>query len=146
MLWIDGGEVFGIVLLLLVLALAALTFRRRWLARGGGTFECSLRLNPSVPNAGWVLGVGRYSGEYLQWYRSFSYSVRPRLSFPRTDVRVTESRDPDPVEAVALYSDQRVVALEVGDDCRTWELAMSNESLTGMLSWLEAAPPGVTAP
>jgi hypothetical protein len=24
-----------------------------------------------------------------------------------------------------------------------WELAMSAESLTGLLSWLEAAPPGV---
>jgi Protein of unknown function (DUF2550) len=24
-----------------------------------------------------------------------------------------------------------------------WELAMSEESLTGLLSWLEAAPPGV---
>jgi hypothetical protein len=24
-----------------------------------------------------------------------------------------------------------------------WQLAMSQESLTGLLSWLEAAPPGV---
>jgi hypothetical protein len=61
-------------------------------------------------------------------------------------VRVLETRDPDPVEAVALYAEQRVVRFEIAErsDPEQWELAMSPDSLTGLLSWLEAAPPGVS--
>ena len=55
-----------------------------------------------------------------------------------------ETRDPDPIEAVALSSDQTVVRVAVpGQPDQFWELAMSAESLTGLLSWLEAAPPGI---
>jgi hypothetical protein len=57
---------------------------------------------------------------------------------------VVNSREPDPVEAVALYAGQRVVELvEHGGpgSGRTWEIAMATDSLTGFLSWLEASPP-----
>ena len=52
---------------------------------------------------------------------------------------------PDPVEAVALSADEKVLRIEMHDGHveTEWELAMSQESLTGLLSWLEAAPPGV---
>jgi hypothetical protein len=52
---------------------------------------------------------------------------------------------PDPVEAVALSTDEKVLRIEMhdGHSDTEWELAMSEESLTGLLSWLEAAPPGV---
>lgn len=126
-------------------ALVALPLRRRWLARGGGLFECSVRLKTSTPGAGWVLGMARYNAEMLEWFRFFSYSARPRKSFLRNEVRVLTSRDPDAVEAVALYAGQRVVELEeVGPGeahGQRWEIAMAGDSLTGFLSWLEAAPP-----
>ena len=55
-----------------------------------------------------------------------------------------ESREPDPIEAVALNADQRVIRVATNEaDDIGWELAMSPDSLTGLLSWLEAAPPGV---
>ena len=55
-----------------------------------------------------------------------------------------ESREPDAVEAVALNADQRVIRVATTEAHDTgWELAMSPDSLTGLLSWLEAAPPGV---
>ncbi|HEY5788628.1 MAG TPA: DUF2550 family protein, partial [Microlunatus sp.] len=80
-----------------------------------------------------------------EWFRFFSYSSRPRTSFVRDDVRVLNDRDPDAIEAVALYAGQRVVEVveqRPGDvDGRSWELAMAADSLTGFLSWLEAAPP-----
>jgi hypothetical protein len=104
-----------------------------------------VRLKTGTPGAGWVLGMARYNAEVLEWFRFFSYSSRPRASFVRDDVRVLNNRDPDPVEAVALYAGQRVVELveqgpgEVAG--RPWELAMAADSLTGFLSWLEAAPP-----
>ncbi|MDN5771267.1 MAG: DUF2550 domain-containing protein [Microlunatus sp.] len=135
-----------LVALVAVLALVALPLRRRWLARDGGLFECSVRLNTRTPGAGWVLGMARYNAEMLEWFRFFSYAMRPRKSFQRHDVRVLTSRDPDPVEAVALYSGQQVVELSErnGTDPqrRQWEIAMTGESLTGFLSWLESAPPG----
>ena len=142
--WVLGGEIALAVVLLVVLPLVALALRRRWLARQGGTFECSLRLRTSSPGTGWALGVARYNDERLEWFRFFSYSLAPRKTFLRTEVNVLESREPDSVEAVSLYAGQRIVRIETRNPpAETWELAMSGESLTGLLSWLEAAPPGV---
>lgn len=80
--WLGVLELLGLLLVLAVLLLALLAARRRWLSRSGGTFECSLRLRTAVPGAGWVLGVGRYNGGRLEWFRFFSFSVRPRQTFP----------------------------------------------------------------
>ncbi len=57
---------------------------------------------------------------------------------------MVETRDPDAVEAVALYAGQRIVTLEEhrADRVVRSDLAMGGESLTGLLSWLESAPPG----
>jgi hypothetical protein len=67
------------------------------------------------------------------------------MVFPRLNVRVLETRIPDPVEAVALKTGEKVLRIEIHDGHTEaeWELAMSQDSLTGLLSWLEAAPPGV---
>ena len=141
--WLGVVEILAVLIVLVVLALALLVARRRWLDRLGGTFECSLRLRMTTPGAGWVLGVARYSEGILEWFRFFSYSPRPRVTFTRGAVRVLESRGPDPVEAVALNADQRVIRVATETNDTGWELAMSPDSLTGLLSWLEAAPPGV---
>lgn len=145
MQWLGIVEIVLIVLIALVLPLACFAIRGRWLARQGGTFECSLRLRTTTPSAGWVLGVARYSGENLEWFRFFSLSLRARVKLVRASINVVESREPDPVEAVSLYTGQRIVRVEVRGDSngQIWDLAMSGDSLTGMLSWLEAAPPGV---
>jgi hypothetical protein len=143
--WLAVVLVVLLVALLAAAALVALPLRRRWLARDGGLFECSVRLKTTTPSAGWVLGMARYNEEMLEWFRFFSYSTRPRKSFLRSEVRVITSRDPDAVEAVALYAGQRVVELEeqrpTDPHGQSWQLAMGDESLTGFLSWLEAAPP-----
>lgn len=157
--WLGAVEALGIVVVLAVALLALLAGRQRWLGRQGGTFECSLRLRTSTPGAGWALGVGRYNRGRLEWFRFFSLSVRPRQSFPRGGVRVLETRGPDLVEAVSLSADQRIVGLAVLDPEPTRggatpvvppvetrrELAMSADSVTGLMAWLEAAPPGVMA-
>jgi hypothetical protein len=136
-------ESLGLLLVLAVLLLVLLAARRRWLSRSGGTFECSLRLRTATPGAGWVLGVGRYHGGSLEWFRFFSFAVRPREIFPRGRVRVVDSRDPDAIEAVSLTAESRILALEVGPQTR--ELAMSEDSVLGLLAWLEAAPPGIAS-
>jgi len=130
--------VIAVVLLVPVLFLAT---RRRWLSRQGGLFDCSLRLTTTTPGAGWVLGVARYSGDNLEWFRVFSPSLRPRFIFPRSISQAGTQREPDAIEAVVLTNEQRIIGLELADG-RSWELAMSTASMTGLLSWLESSPPG----
>jgi len=143
--WVLGGEILLGAALLVMLGLVVLALRRRWLARQGGTFECSLRLRTSTPGAGWSLGVARYNEENLEWFRFFSYSLAPRKAFVRASVNVLDNREPSEVEAVSLYAGQRVLRIEAMTSTgpEEWDLAMSDDSLTGLLSWLEAAPPGV---
>ena len=129
------------VLLLLVLAYGlALVVRRRWLSRHGGTFEFSVRVRSGRAGRGWILGVGRYSGGDLEWFRIFSLALRARFRYRRSELEYVGRRDPVGVEAYSLYSGHIIVT------CKTpsgpLEVAMSPEALTGFLAWLEAAPPG----
>lgn len=133
-------DAVGALLLLALLYGIALVVRRRWISRDGGTFEFSVRVRSTRAGRGWVLGVGRYNGEYLEWFRIFSLSPRPKVRFSRADLEYVGRRDPDGAESHALYTGHTVVL------CRTstgpLEVAMSPAALTGFLAWLEAAPPG----
>lgn len=129
------------LVVVLGLPVVFLASRRRWLSRQGGLFDCSVRLSTKTPGAGWALGVARYSGDNLEWFRVFSPSLRPRLIFPRSISIAGEQRDPDAIESVVLADDQRILTLELIDNT-SWQLAMSTASLTGLLSWLESSPPG----
>ncbi|GAB3704162.1 DUF2550 domain-containing protein [Mariniluteicoccus flavus] len=145
--WAGAVELVGLALVLLVLIpVIALFARRRWLSRQGGMFECSLRLNKAIPGAGWSLGVARYNGEHLEWFPAFSLGFRPRVRLRRTATAAIDTRDPRDAEAVLLYQGQRIVELRTIQDFgdpEEWELAMDAGSVTGLLSWLEAAPPSV---
>jgi hypothetical protein len=128
----------------IAIPLAWLFGRRRWLSRKGGLFDCCLRLSNSAPGTGWVLGVARYNGPHLEWFRTFSLSVHPRKVFDCSAIEAGAQRDPAPDEAALLMNDQRIIELRRIDG-RAWELAMSPDSITGLLSWIDAAPP-VEAP
>ena len=71
-------DLVGLGLLLALLYGISLIFRRRFLARNGGTFELSYRVRTDRPGRGWLLGIGRYSGQSLEWFRIFSLSPRPK--------------------------------------------------------------------
>ena len=139
LVWALDGLVGIVVLGLLALGLLAL--RRRVITRRGGTFDCSLRLRQAQHGKGWVLGIGRYNGDALEWYRVFSYSTRPKRVFVRRELEVIESRDPTGVEVFSLLAGAVVVRCR--DDGNDVELAMNPDSLTGFLSWVESAPPGL---
>ena len=94
---------------------------------------------PARAGRGWLLGLGRYSGEELEWFRIFSLSPRPkRVWHGPADLR--RRRDPEGVERTVLYPDHVVIRCQSpqGDV----ELAMGPSSLMGFQSWLEAGPPG----
>ena len=136
--WLLESAAF--VLLLVLLLGVALIVRRRWLSRHGGTFELSYRARDTTPGRGWLLGLGRYTGERLEWFRIFSLSPRPKRVWPRESLTYVERRDPEGVEQLSLYPGHVVIRCETPSGMV--ELALGSSSLTGFQSWLEAAPPG----
>ena len=133
-------DVAGVLLLVVLCYGVALILRRRYLARHGGTFELSHRVRPHRDGRGWVLGLGRYSGERLEWFRIFSISLRPKRSWARTDLSYDGRREPLGAELLSLYPDHLVIQCQSRGE--VVELAMSPGSLTGFQAWLEARPPG----
>lgn len=130
----------GGLLLLVLLYGIALIVRRRVLSRNGGTFELSYRVRSERAGRGWLLGLGRYSGETLEWFRIFSLSPRPKRIWQRSTMSYAGRRDPVGAEQMSLYPDHVVLVCRTPDG--EIQLAMSPSSLTGFQSWLEAGPPG----
>jgi hypothetical protein len=136
--WLLDGS--GVVLLLLLAYGVGLVLRRRILARHGGTFEVCHRLCAEGAGRGWVLGMGRYSGERLEWFRIFTLWPRPKRVWAREQLTYDGRREPIGAEQASLYPDHVVIRCSSRDG--DVELAMSPASLTGFQAWLEAKPPG----
>jgi len=139
-LWEWVLDAVGLVLLLVLLYGIALIVRRRWLCRHGGTFELSYRAREDHPGRGWQLGIGRYSGSRLEWFRIFSLSHRPKHLWSRDPLTFSGRRRPQGAEEMSLYDGHVVVMCTYRDE--QVELAMSEASLTGFQAWLESGPPG----
>ncbi|MDQ1644099.1 MAG: hypothetical protein QOJ50_283 [Cryptosporangiaceae bacterium] len=133
-------ESIGGVLAAGILFLMTLFARRLLIARGGGTIEVSVRLYRRQHGRGWALGLARFSGDKLLWYRMFSLAVRPRVVISRKDLHVLDRREPSGSERVALLAGS--VILECQTASGPIEVAMDSAALTGFLSWLESAAPG----
>ncbi len=146
MSWLAGAEVVvGLVLLVCALSLMMLFLRRRWLSSRGGVFDCDLRPADSEGATGWMTGMARYDGNFLEWYRVFSISFRPKVVFPRAHSRLVGRREAQGTELEALSQDATILRLATNDAAEAqsaWELATSRGSLVGLLSWFEASPPG----
>ncbi len=132
------------ILVLLIVPLLAIAVRRRLLQRNGGTVELSLRLRRLTRGGGWVLGVGRFQGDDLQWYRVFSLAPGPRRTLSRRDLVVLGRRPPAGGERLALLAG--AVVLECRSSAGPVEIAIDSAVVTGFLAWLEARPPGATLP
>ena len=139
-LWQWVLDVVGLLLLLALILGAGLVVRRRLLSRHGGTFELSLRARSAPPGQGWVLGVGRYSGEALEWFRIFTLAPRPKRVWSRSRMTYDGRRAPEESELKMLYPGHVVIACTTPDG--PIELALSPESLTGFQAWLESRTPG----
>jgi len=139
-LWQWLLDAAGVLLGLALVYGIALVIRRRVLSRHGGTFEMSYRVRSEKAGRGWLLGLGRYSGDDLEWFRFFSLSPRPKRVWSRTTLTFVEKREPQDGEEMSLYPDHVIIGCASPDG--PVELAMSTASLTGFQSWLEARPPG----
>jgi hypothetical protein len=152
---LDAAWLFAAFLVVLIVAASSIAARRFLLERGGGTVECGLRKG-SGP---WRLGLASYQREELCWFGIFGLSMRPSEVFPRRDLTVVSRRLPSDAEAASLGPGMIVVECKLGEDGSqrgpggappsagapgggTLELALGESALTGLLSWLEASPPG----
>lgn len=131
-------DALGVAVLLVVLFFGGVVLRRQWLRRQGGTVDLSVRLRARRRGYGWALGVGRYDGDCLYWYRLLSLTPRPRREVPRGGLTVVGRRKPTGPEALNLMPGAVVVMCEA--DTGPVELAMSEAAYPGFLSWLEAGP------
>jgi hypothetical protein len=73
--------------------------------------------------------------------------MRPEETFPRQELTLVSRRLPSDAEAASLGPGMIVVECQLGDGSTreqggTVELALADSALTGLLSWLEAGPPG----
>jgi len=132
-----------VVVVLLSLPVLYVLLRIRWLIRLGGTFECSARPEDPALGAGWHLGLARFVGDDLEWFRYYAPGFGPGLRMKRYAATVLGVREPNQIEALSLIPGHRVVRLDTAAGASpVWELAMHPDAVTGLLSWLEAAPPG----
>ena len=152
-------EFIGIAVLILLAALLVIYVRREIISRAGGTIHMNLRLSTYVAGRGWAPGVGRFIGDELRWYRLFSFGLRPRRVFTRHGLKIESRRLPEGPEK--LHMPEGWVVVRCGLTSNTSrsasgtvrivgvngsnpvELALAESALTGFLSWLESAPPGL---
>lgn len=139
-LWIWVLDSLFLVIVLASLLVALLVIRRRTVARRSGTFDLSICRQAGPQPAGWVIGIGSYGSESLDWYRTFSFAWWPRHRFLRGDLAVLDRRDPEGSEVFALDAGDVIVRIKHASGVQ--QLAMSPSALTGLLAWLESSPPG----
>jgi Protein of unknown function (DUF2550) len=125
------------------IGLSVLFVRREMVARGG-SIELSIRLSTYADGRGWSPGIARFVGDELHWYRVFSLSVRPRRILNRRMFAIQDRRRPDQLEQRALPG--QMVVLRCISQREPVEIAMEETTVTGFMSWLEAAPPGAASP
>lgn len=139
-LWLWLLDSLALVVVSAVVVVALLVVRRRMVAGRRGTFDLSVCRHPGPTSTGWVIGVGAYRPNSLDWYRTFSFAWWPRYRFSRGDLVILDRREPTGNETFALDDGDVIVAVEHRSGVR--QLAMSPSALTGLLAWLESSPPG----
>ena len=134
----------GVGVLVLCLTLAVLFVRRALVTRTGGIIRLSVRVSTLLDGRGWSPGFGRFVNDELRWYRMFSFAIRPKRVLNRHGLAVDLRRLPEGQERLIMPADW--VILRCTSHHAPVEIAMAESTVTGFLSWLEAAPPGAASP
>jgi hypothetical protein len=129
------GALVVALVALIVLVGVAFQLRRRFLLFGLGAVTMWVR-RPGMQR--WSLGVAWYGSDVLLWYRGLSFAVRPHERLNRAVMQITGQRSARR-DDLGLPADLVVVQCTTSDGLR--ELAMDRSTVTGLLSWLESAPP-----
>ncbi|MGC4744555.1 DUF2550 domain-containing protein [Micromonospora sp. DT201] len=137
-------EGIGVGVVVILVALLILFVRRALVTRSGGIIRLSVRVTTMLDGRGWSPGFGRFAGDELRWYRMFSFAIRPKRVLSRKGLAVERRRLPEGQERLSMPADW--VILRCTSHQAPVEIAMARSTVTGFLSWLEAAPPGAVSP
>lgn len=138
------AQMLGLGALLIVVLLVAVVIIRRAVLVRVGSFDVSWRVDPGADDRGWILGQARFRDGRLALYRSFSAWPGPSLTLDRAALALGQVRPPMGAEPDLLT---RGVAI-VGGRCSgsRIELALAEDALTALRSWVESRPPGSRLP
>ena len=126
------------VLVVVILSISVIALRRSVLVRSGA-IDVSWRSNLRSDGGGWVLGQGRYRGTELLLYRAFSPLPGASKRLHRESLKLGARRSAVGTEPDLLPVNSVIVrCTDGGVDI---ELALAEEALTGLRSWLESIPP-----
>lgn len=131
------------LLVAVVLLIALIAIRRNRLSRTGG-IDMSWRPDPRRTGSGWILGQGRFSGEALELFRAFSVLPMASKSLDRHHLVLGQRRSAQGTEFDLLPP--ATIIVRCSNAGAELELAMSEDALTGLRSWLESAPSGFLGP
>jgi hypothetical protein len=119
----------------LIVGMAAVLARQRYMLRTGGAVPLAIRLHGSR----WGYGIARYDGGELRWYRAMGIGTRPSKIIRRAELVILTRRAPEAAEASALPP--TAVVLECTAAGQSCTLAFSESAYTGFVSWLESSAP-----
>ncbi|MPV38132.1 DUF2550 family protein [Georgenia subflava] len=125
-----GWVAASALVLVLVVGLVLFAVRVRRLGRRIGSFECARR---PAGQRDWTSGLAVYGVGRIDWYRLVSLRMRPSRSFVQQDLVI--------VDRVRRGSADQVVEARCRHRGEEFELAMVATAYSGLVSWLEAAPP-----
>jgi hypothetical protein len=120
---------------LLVLLMAAVLARQRYMLRVAGGVPVAVRVHGNR----WVYGIARYAGGELRWYRGIGIGTRPTKVLYRDQLTVLNHRAPLPEELPSLPASAIIVECRYGAGSATF--GFSEGVYTGFISWLEASAP-----
>lgn len=134
----DTAQLIATWLAGLLFAIAVVIILRRMLVTKLGGFDLSWRAAGKPVGRGWVLGQARYRSEHLSLYRAFQVMPRASRRLSRKDLELGSQRHPTGVEVDVLAPGAVIIDAALAGE--RLELAMSEQALDGVRSWLEAAP------
>ena len=111
----------GALLVLVLFYGLGLIVRRRLLSRHGGTFELSYRVRQEHAGRGWLLGLGRYSGESLRVVPATSRcgpDPSGCSSAPRSPSSAAAA--PEGAEQMSLYPEHVVLSCSTPTGTSSW--------------------------
>jgi hypothetical protein len=127
--------VVGCAAVLIILVLAAVLARQRYMMRGAGGLAVAIRVRGNR----WIYGIARYVGGEFRWYRAIGLGNRPSRVMHRDALRITNHRRP--IESERSSLPPTVIIVECYDAEGSATLAFSEGAFTGFVSWLEASAP-----
>lgn len=124
--------VAGVLAAIVLIVLLFILWRVHALGRRVGSFECAYR-----DGEHWHAGIATYAREHLDWHRLISLSLRPARRWTREDLAVQQRRQRQ-IEG----GRSRIVEVQCRYGSQEFYLAAGDSALDGLVSWLEAVPPG----